>query len=150
MDDSDDDILEQDRKNIDDLMDEKEGPEIIEKLLMLKENLYLHSHDIDVVEGISKDIDDIIAYIETKEKETDWVIIEVSQSSEVDYSYVEMMKKLSGSYMKLANVYNSTTSAISTVYNSVRPAIGITQLLLSFYHGGPIGSAVLLWSWCRK
>lgn len=125
---------------------------IIEKLNILKENLYIkHPYDFELIQGLISDLNQVIDFIEDDKKikeqeEEQWEIID----DDNDNKYFEMLKKISNGYSKLARIYNTAASLCTCVYDNAKPVFSITQVLLSLYHGGPLGTAVLLWSWFSR
>lgn len=152
---NDKDVVDNLINNDDNLINDDET--VIHKLNQLKDNLYIqHPQNLELILTLTQDIDDVIKFIKySKEKkelltqdiEEDWEFID---GTDLPNRYVEMLKNISQSYYKLAQAYNTTTDIVKILYDSAKPIFGITQLLLSFYQGGPIGVAILLWSFISR
>lgn len=136
--------------------------EIRKKLTILKENLLLdHPEDLEVVRNISDNINQLLTFIDSLEKplredEEDWILITAedciddNHKNNLEYSYVEILRKLSNNYLKLADVYNKTADLCSLMYKNARPLIGLTQFFVSLYQGGPMCTFILIWSWWQN
>ena len=140
------------------IIEEPDKDVIVEKLVLLKENLYFqHPENLEFVQSISQDIEEVIKFVQEinkiKEQKTpleeEWELIDDTEDSEYN-KYLELLKKVSQGYMKLCTVYNTTSDIFKTIYDGARPLFTATQMVLSLYHGGTLSLTILLWSWFTR
>ncbi len=150
-------ILE-DKSILESIVHDDDKQVALDKLIKIKKNLIQQNstEHMNHYTDILSDIENLIIYIKDiqdnkqnlqKQEIDDWIVIgEPTDKEQMN----TLISRVSNGYTKLSNLYGSVSQACHTVYNDVEPIFAVTQLAISFYRGGMIGSGILIWSWFSR